>query len=75
MAYPSDPVELRGIYQEGQLEVEQMDGGLRPSDDKETEISRLLGFALFNLHKGNLSAVETLVRKAYKANSGVEWDA
>lgn len=59
MAYPSDPVELRGM---------------KSLPDKEEEITRLLGFALFNLNKGNLSAVDTLVRKAYKANSGREWD-
>jgi hypothetical protein len=35
---------------------------------------RLLGFALFNLHKGNSRAALTLMRKAYKALTGREWD-
>lgn len=35
---------------------------------------RLLGFALFNLNKGNTDAAETLMRKAYKALTGEEWD-
>jgi len=38
------------------------------------EVSRLLGWALFNLHKGNYEAVNTLLRKAYKALNGKEWD-
>ena len=35
----------------------------------------LIGFALFNLTKGNLAATETLLRKAYIALTGEEWDA
>lgn len=39
-----------------------------------SEAVRLLGFALFNLAKGNNAAAETLMRKAYKALTGTEWD-
>ena len=35
---------------------------------------RLLGFALFNLNKRRYSATETLIRKAYKALAGRDWD-
>jgi len=38
------------------------------------EATRLLGFALFNHHKGNADATETLMRKAYKALTGRGWD-
>lgn len=35
---------------------------------------RLLGFALFNLSKGNTRAAETLMNKAYEALTGRPWD-
>lgn len=41
----------------------------------DAEATRLLGFALFNLSKGNTSAVETLLRKAYVALTDKEWDS
>lgn len=37
--------------------------------------TRLLGFALFNLGKGNTRAAETLMNKAYEALTGKRWDA
>lgn len=38
------------------------------------EARRLLGYALFNLAKGNYSAADTLMLKAYKHLAGKEWD-
>ena len=38
------------------------------------EAARLIGFALYNLHKENFAAVETLLRKAYIVLTGKEWD-
>lgn len=34
----------------------------------------MVGYALFNLTKGNSAAAETLLRKAYKYMTGREWD-
>lgn len=44
------------------------------SEDDKREISSFLGFALFNLNKGKYDAAEVLIRKAYKALNGKEWD-
>lgn len=43
--------------------------------DPETRYAeRLVGFALFNLAKGKVQAVETLLGKAYESLSGERWD-
>ena len=51
------------------------DGFVDAFNKREDAAVRLLGFALFNHAKGNTQATETLMRKAYKALAGMEWDA
>lgn len=41
--------------------------------DSQPEATRLLGFAMFNLNKGNTEAALTLMNKAYKALTGKAW--
>jgi len=49
-------------------------GGEKIEIEENKEVTRLIGFALFNLHKGKYDAVETLLRKAYVALTGKGWD-
>ena len=47
----------------------------RAIDEDIESAARLRGFPLFNHAKGNTEATETLMRKAYKALAGREWDS
>ena len=64
-------IEL-GALQEEQAARERAKNALSTADVDGAV--RLLGFALFNHAKGNSEATETLMRKAYKALTGREWD-
>lgn len=73
MADPIDLLRMKITYPKDVL----LDDALEALDAislREMEARERIGWALFNLTKGNTRAANVLLRKAYKSLAGREWD-